>query len=63
MWINCIWFVCLGIGEWRTSKTDMSELSVSCEHMAHVQTGVRLFSGDTEGLVEQTSGTSRARKG
>jgi len=58
-----MWFVCLGVSKWCTPKTDMSELFVSSEHMAHVQAGVWLYSGNTQGMAEQIAGTGRAGKG
>jgi hypothetical protein len=47
-----MWFLCLGVDEWPTPKTDMPELFVSGEHMAHVQAGLWLFPGNTQGMAE-----------
>lgn len=58
-----MWFLCLGVDEWPTPKTNMPELFISSEHMAHVQAGLWLFPGNTQGMAEQIAGTGRARKG
>lgn len=59
----CLFVCLLGVGEWRTTKTDMSELFVSSEYMAHVQASMRFFPGNTQGMAEQIAGPGRNRKG